>query len=119
MWDGGKVETLKLRGIRLVGTGLDSDGTAYKTSGTRRYRLWRHGDGHFENTSGLAWTEKIGRQTFKWTEVERTEEYVDLVRDLNGKPIHQRLYADRIMKKYGNTPWEKAFSGRWVGRLED
>jgi hypothetical protein len=38
MWEGGYVESLKLkeRGDRLEGTGLDSDGNAYPVWGNRR-----------------------------------------------------------------------------------
>ena len=39
---------------------------------------WRHSKGHFENTKGNRWEEKIADATNYFVETDRTDHYVEL-----------------------------------------
>jgi hypothetical protein len=72
---------------------------------------WRHSDGHFENTAGNKWVEKIGGNTHRFVETERTDTYVELYD--SGRDITVRLFNNRCMVKVGKKPFEKYYSGGW------
>src|ERR1700733_12745263 len=54
---------------------------------------WRYRGGHFENTSGNRWEERTEDKTFHFTEIDRTEKYVELLD--NNRKLIVRLYDDR------------------------
>jgi hypothetical protein len=71
--------------------------------------VWRHKDGHYENTRANEWTEKHTSGTYKWTETKRTDEYVELKKE----GWHIRLYKDRVMYKPDGGDWERRYTGKW------
>jgi Mg-chelatase subunit ChlD len=82
--------------------------------GTGERMTWRFENGHFENTSGNTWTEKRGDATTTWTEVRRTEDFVELTREDKGKERSVRLYDDHATHKAGKAgSWEKLLTGKW------
>jgi hypothetical protein len=75
---------------------------------------WRHSRGHFENTVGNKWVEKIDDRTHRFMEVERTQKYVELYDASRDCTV--RLYNDRCMvKKSGKPRFEEYWNGRWGG----
>jgi hypothetical protein len=72
---------------------------------------WRHSRGHFKNTSGAKWVEKIGDNTYRYVEQDRVKDYVELYDD--GRDVTVRLFENRCMVKVGRKPWEKYYNGSW------
>jgi hypothetical protein len=73
---------------------------------------WRHSGGHFENTVGNTWVEKIDYRTFRFLEVERTAQYVELYDRTRDCTV--RLFGDRCMVKFPGMPrFEEYCGGRW------
>jgi hypothetical protein len=76
---------------------------------------WRWDGGHFENTKGNTWVEKVADETRKWTEIRRTDDFVELSRDgADGKEHFMRLFDDHAAHKVGKGgEWERVHTGKW------
>jgi hypothetical protein len=75
---------------------------------------WRFDKGFFENTSGNTWTERIGEETRHWTEVRRTDDFIELTREEKGKEHFMRLFDDHASRKATRgSEWERVFTGKW------
>jgi hypothetical protein len=75
---------------------------------------WKHSKGHFENTTGNTWVEKIDNRTHKFVEKERTERYIELYD--SSRNCWVRLFNDRCLVKFpdkGDTKFEEYYQGRW------
>jgi hypothetical protein len=72
---------------------------------------WRHSRGHFTNTSGNKWEEKIDDATFHFEEKDRTDAFV-LLFD-RSRNCHIRLYNDHCDVKFGDGEYKKFYDGRW------
>jgi hypothetical protein len=81
------------------------------TASAAERNYWKHSDGHFENTTGNNWVEKIKGNTNRFKEVERTERYIELYDA--GRDCTVRLFNDRCMVKFGNKKFEEYYNGRW------
>jgi hypothetical protein len=84
----------------------------------RTYRVWE--GRHFENTRGNTWVEKAGDAKVKWTEIRRTDNFVELTQDgADGKEHFMRLFDDRAEEKTGRSDeWASVYTGGWgeIGR---
>jgi hypothetical protein len=74
--------------------------------------VWRHADGFFENTKGNDWYEKSQNGTFRFKEIKRAEEYIELENVKDGYRV--RLLKDRCIRvdKEGNEVKEY-YKGTW------
>src|SRR5437764_1467194 len=82
------------------------------TAAAAERNYWKHSKGHFENTSGNNWVEKIGGMTKRLVEVERTEKYIELYNTAEDATI--RLFNDRCMVKLSDKKrFEEYYQGRW------
>lgn len=80
-------------------------------AGDREY--WRHSRGHFENTRGNQWEEKSPDATFRFTERDRTEQYVELydpsrdctVRLYNNQCWVRAPFTDYVFRVFYNGGW--------------
>jgi hypothetical protein len=73
---------------------------------------WRHSTGHFENTSGNRWIEKHNKDTYTFTETERTPRYVQLFD--RSRDCTVRLLENRCLVRFGNGKFENYYDGRWM-----
>lgn len=76
--------------------------------------VWRHDGGFFENTKGNEWLEKSQNGTFRFKEIKRSEEYIELENIKSANRV--RLYDMRAtqvdkegkeLKEYYKGKWEE------------
>ena len=78
----------------------------------RERQYWRYHGGHFENTSGNRWEERAGDATYHFTEIERTEKYVELFD--KSRDEYVRLYDDRQEDRKGaDRHFHELRKGEW------
>src|ERR1700689_4387950 len=77
----------------------------------RERNYWRYHEGHFENTSGNQWEEHMEDKTFHFTEVDRTEKFVELYD--KSRNITVRLYDDRQEDRSGIGQFHELRKGEW------
>jgi hypothetical protein len=87
------------------------DGTWVNVAKVSERNYWKHGKGHFENTTGNTWVEKIDDKTFRFVEVERTDKRIELYDKGRDYTIH--LYATDCWGKPGGEAWKKLYTGKW------
>jgi hypothetical protein len=73
--------------------------------------VWRHGQGHFENTRGNTWVEKSPDGTFYFVERRRYEAFVELYD--GSRDCTVRLYPHRCLVRFGPGPFEQYYTGYW------
>jgi hypothetical protein len=88
-----------------------SDGGWVNLPAVKERNYWRHGKGHFENTTGNTWVEKIDDKTFRFVEVERTDKRIELYDKGRDYTIH--LYAGDCWGKPSGEAWKKLYTGKW------
>jgi hypothetical protein len=79
------------------------------TAAERRY--WRHSTGHFENTTGNEWVEKINEKTWHFKEVKRTDAYVELYDKT--RDLYVRLHNNKCWVKAAGKDYEDYYDGKW------
>jgi hypothetical protein len=88
------------------------DGSWVNVAAGKERNYWKHGRGHFENTTGNTWTEKLDEKTKRWVEVERTDKYIELYNKVEDSTV--RLYIDRCtVKLSGKEQFREVWQGRW------
>jgi hypothetical protein len=71
-----------------------------------------NGGGYFEADGGGAWTEVTATANFRFQEVERTRDYVQM-HDASRK-ISVRIYASHLYIRYpGSGGWQFRYNGHW------
>jgi hypothetical protein len=77
----------------------------------RERLVWRHSQGHFENTRGNTWVEKSPDGTFHFVERARREAFVELYD--GSRDCTVRLFPNRCMVRFGTGPFEWYYDGHW------
>jgi hypothetical protein len=72
---------------------------------------WRHSRGHFTNTKGNHWEEKIDNATYHFEEKDRTEAFVLLYDE--SRKCHVRLFNDHCDVRFGDGAYSKYYDGKW------
>jgi hypothetical protein len=81
------------------------------TAMAQERNYWRHSRGHFENTTGNKWTEKIDKEVYHFVETERTAKRVEIYDKSRDVTVH--LYEAACWVKLSGKKWEKYYDGRW------
>jgi hypothetical protein len=87
------------------------DGAASLTAQLIDRVVWRHDEGHFENTRGNHWTEVSPNGTFYFREVYRGMSYIELY-DAS-RDCRVRLTSTACYVKSSGGPYRLFYFGHW------
>ena len=77
----------------------------------RERLVWRHSQGHFENTRGNTWVEKSPDGTFHFVERVRHDAFVELYD--GSRDCTVRLFGNRCLVRFGTGPFLWYYDGHW------
>jgi len=89
------------------------DGADYALTGALESArvVWRHSNGHFENTLGNTWIESSPDGRFTFREVFRGGSAITLYDA--GRDCHVRLTASACYVKFGTGSYQMFYRGYW------